>query len=347
MKLRSNLLHYPLLMMLLLAAFAHPPMSRAMPDASDPLPSWQEGPHKQRIVDFVERVTKANTRDFVPPKDRIATFDNDGTLWCEYPLYVQGVFVLDRARELAAQDPALKSKPAFQKLLADNDPMDMTEQEIAELIAATHAGMSPEEFLSTARSWLAAAKHPRFDRLYTDCIYQPQLELLDYLRSNGFQVYIVSGGGIDFIRAFADPTYGVARHQVIGSSTKTRFDMKDGKGSLTKLPSINSVDDHAGKPVNINLHVGQRPILAFGNSDGDLEMLAYTAANQYPTLQLLVHHDDAAREYAYDRQSKIGQLDKAWDDAKKFDWIVVSMKDDWKTVFPKLNQKSAPAAETP
>jgi phosphoglycolate phosphatase-like HAD superfamily hydrolase len=304
--------------------------------ADDPLPSWTDGPARKTILDFVARVIDEGGTDYVPPAERVATFDNDGTLWCEQPVYVQAVFALDRARSMAERDPTLSEKPAFRAILS-NDRRAMArfgEHEIAELVAATHSGMTPEAFVGLARTWLATAEHPRFRRPYRECLYRPQLELLAYLRTRGFKTFIVTGGGIDFVRAFAEDAYGVPPEQVVGSSTKTRFEAREGKGELIKLPELNSVDDKQGKPININLQIGRRPILAFGNSDGDLEMLEYTAAGRGPRLMLLVHHDDAAREYAYDRESPVGRLDKALDAASRGGWTVVSMKNDWKTIFP-------------
>jgi phosphoglycolate phosphatase-like HAD superfamily hydrolase len=281
-------------------------------------------------------VTEAGGPDFVSPPDRIATFDNDGTLWCEQPVYVQAVFALDRARAMVEHDAALEAKEAFRVLLSkDRQTMArLGEHEIAELVGATHAGMTPEAFVGLSREWLAHAEHPRFRRLYKDCRYQPQLELLAFLAAHDFRTFLVTGGGVDFVRAFAEPAYNVPPERVIGSSTKTRYEAHDDRGELFKLPVLNSVDNGPGKPMNINLQVGRRPILAFGNSDGDLEMLQYTAAGRGPRLMLLVHHDDAAREYAYDRESAVGRLDKALDAAARRGWTVVSMKGDWKTIFP-------------
>jgi haloacid dehalogenase-like hydrolase len=307
----------------------------AQPAAADPLPSWNDGASKRAIVDFVTRVTKEGGPDFVPAADRIATIDNDGTLWCEQPMYAQAFFAFDRVKQLAATNPELKVKEPFRAIL-EGDRAAMAqfgEKEIAALLAITHSGMTTDEFEGLARAWLDSARHPRFHQLFKECIYQPQLELLVYLRANRFKTFIVSGGGIDFVRGYAEGTYGVPPEQVIGSSTKTRFALRDGKAVLIKLPELNSLDDKAGKPININLHIGRRPILAFGNSDGDLEMLQYTAAGPGPRLMLLLHHDDATREYAYDRKSKVGRLDLAWDEAVKQGWLVVSMKQDFKTVF--------------
>jgi phosphoglycolate phosphatase-like HAD superfamily hydrolase len=304
--------------------------------AADPLPSWNDGPAKKAITDFVAKVTAEGGPEFVPPSERIATFDNDGTLWCEQPVYFQAFFILDRVKELAARDPALRDRPPFRAILeGDRDAMaKWGEHELGELVAVTHAGMTPEEFIAIARKWLDSAKHPRFGRLYRECVYQPQLELLAYLRANGFKTFIVSGGGIDFIRAYAEQTYGIPPEQVVGSSGKTRFELRDGRAVLLKLPEVSSIDNGPGKPININLHIGRRPILAFGNSDGDLQMLQYTGAGARPRLMLLVHHDDAQREYAYDRESKVGRLDKALDEAHRRQWTVVSMKSDWKVIFP-------------
>ncbi len=303
--------------------------------AEDPLPSWNDGAIKSALVDFVARVTTEGGPDFVPAAERIATFDNDGTLWCEQPVYVQAVFALDRARVMAADDPALAARPAFQAILSkDRDAMArFGEGEIAELVGVTHAGMTPHAFVAIVRDWLDTAEQPRFHQLYTRCVYQPQIELLAYLRDHGFKTFIVSGGGVDFMRAYAGPTYGIPPEQVVGSSTKTRFEVVDGQARLIKLPEINSVDDKQGKPINIELHIGRRPTLAFGNSDGDLEMLQYTAAGDGARLMLLLHHDDAEREYAYDRDSRVGRLDRAWDVAVERGWSVVSMKHDFRQVF--------------
>ena len=304
-----------------------------------PLPSWNDGEARGSILEFVARVTEEGGPDFVPPDDRIATFDNDGTLWCEQPVYVQAVFALDRARLMADRDPSLIEIPAFRVLLS-NDRGAMArlgEPEIAELVGVTHSGMSPEAFRTIARDWLAEAEHPRFDRLYTKCLYQPQLELIAYLRARDFRVFIVTGGGIDFVRSFAEGSYGVPPDRVVGSSTRTRFEVRDDLGGLVKLPEINSVDDGPGKPINIDLHIGSRPILAFGNSDGDLAMLQYADGGPGPSLMLLVHHDDPEREYAYDRASPVGRLDAAWDAALRRGWTVVSMKNDWAVIFPDID----------
>jgi len=309
--------------------------AHAQPAPAEPLPSWNDGAPKRAIIDFVTRVTMQGGPDFVPPTERIATFDNDGTLWCEQPVYFQAFFVHDRVRQLAANDPGLKNKEPYRAIL-ENDLSAMAKfnhHDLAALIAATHSGVTCEDFEKTARGWLDQARHPRFHRRYKECIYQPQLELLAYLNAHGFKTFIVSGGGVDFIRGFAEETYGIPPERVIGSSIKTRFELRNGKADLIKLPELDSIDDGVGKPMNINLHIGRRPILAFGNSDGDLEMLQYTADGPGHRLMLLLHHDDDKREYAYDRNSKVGRLDKAWDEAIRRRWQVVSMKRDFKTVF--------------
>ncbi len=307
----------------------------------DPLPSWNEGAVKNTIIAFVTRVTTEGGPDFVPGSQRIATFDNDGTQWCEQPIYVQASFALHRAQVMAAANPALKDKPGFAAILSnDHEAMARFDHvEIATLLAVTHAGITPGAFEQIAGDWLASAQHSRFKRLYKACVYLPQLELLAYLKATGFKVFIVTGGGIDFVRAFAEEIYGIPAERVIGSSGKTRFEARDGKSELIKLPEINSIDDGEQKPININLHIGRRPILALGNSDGDLQMLEYTASGSGARLSLLVHHDDADREYAYDRASRVGRLDKALDAARQHGWTLVSMKNDWQTVFPPLAAK--------
>jgi phosphoglycolate phosphatase-like HAD superfamily hydrolase len=309
--------------------------THGQPTPADPLPSWNDGAPKRAIIDFITRVITQGGRDFVSPAERIATIDNDGTLWCEQPVYTQGFFVFDRVRELAAKNPELKDKEPYRAIL-ENDVSTMTSfthHDLTVLIAATHSGLTSEEFEGTARNWLNVARHPRFHRLYKECVYEPQLELLAYLKANGFKTFIVSGGGVDFIRGFAEGAYGIPPERVIGSSIKTRFELRDGKTVLIKLPELNSIDDGPDKPININLHIGRRPILAFGNSDGDLQMLQYTADGPGARLMLLLHHDDGEREYAYDRDSKVGRLDKAWDEAIRRGWQVVSVKRDFKTVF--------------
>ncbi len=305
--------------------------------AADPLPSWNEGAAKKSINEFVAKVTKEGSRDFVPPAERIATFDNDGTLWAEQPLYFQFLFSLDRVKELAPQHPEWKDKEPFASLLKGDLKAALAggEKSLVEIMIAAHSGMTTEEFEKITRDWIATAKHPTTKRPFTEMAYQPMLELLAYLRANGFKTYIVSGGGVEFMRAFAEHVYGIPPEQVVGSSGKLKFELLDGKPVLLKLPAINFVDDKEGKPIGIQMHIGRRPIAAFGNSDGDLQMLQWTAAGTGTRFSLYVHHDDAQREWAYDRQSSIGRLDKGLDEARARGWTVVSMKDDWKTIFPK------------
>src|SRR3954470_16154624 len=303
---------------------------------ADPLPSWNDGAVKKSITDFVPRVTTAGGADFVPPDQRIATFDNDGTLWAEQPMYFQIIFAIDRVKALAAKNPEWKKKQPFKAALEDDRKAlaALGEPGFLQIMAATHTGMTTEEFAKIAADWLATARHPRFNRPYTDLVYQPMLELLAYMRANGFKTFIVSGGGIEFMRPWSEKTYGVPPEQVVGSSIKTRFEMRDGRPELFRLPEINFIDDKVGKPVGINQHIGRRPIAAFGNSDGDLEMLQWaTMGGGGVRFGLIVHHTDAEREYAYDRTSHFGKLDKALDAAAINKWTVVDMKNDWKRVF--------------
>jgi len=302
---------------------------------ADPLPSWNDGGAKQAIVDFVAKTTRPGSPDFVPAPERIATFDNDGTLWAEQPFYFQALFVFDRVREMAPQHPEWKEKQPFKAVL-DNDMKALAEsgeRGLLELVMATHAGVTTEEFAQSVGAWLASAKHPKFNRPYTGLVYQPMLELLGLLRANGFKTYIVSGGGIEFMRVFSEKVYGIPPEQVVGSSIKTQFEGRDGQPVLARLPEVDFIDDKAGKPVGINKFIGRRPIAAFGNSDGDLQMLQWTMAGGGPRFALIVHHDDAEREFAYDRQSPVGKLDQAWDEALRKGWTVVSIGHDWKQVF--------------
>jgi phosphoserine phosphatase len=311
-------------------------LALAQPGTTDPLPSWSEGPTKKAITDFVARVTKAGGPDFVPVAERIATFDNDGTLWCEQPMYVQLAFVLDRIRALADKHPEWKDTQPFKGAL-ENDMQTLSDIGTGgrlELVMATHAGLTTDEFSSIVLDWLATARHPRFRRPYTDLVYQPMLELLAYYRANGFKTYIVSGGGVEFMRPWAERVYGIPPEQVVGSSIKTKFEVRDGKPVLVRLAEIQSIDDGEGKPISINLFIGRRPIAAFGNSDGDLQMLQWTTAGPGPRFGLIVHHTDAEREWAYDRVSLIGRLNKALDEAPQRGWVVVDMKKDWKVIFP-------------
>jgi phosphoserine phosphatase len=302
----------------------------------NPLPSWRDGKAKQSILDFVASVTREGSPGFVPVSQRVATFDNDGTLWCEHPMYVQMAFALDQVKERASEHPEWKKKQPFKAVLnGDMKALAATgERGLVEIIMATHADMSTEAFERVVMDWLSKARHPRFKRPYTECIYQPMLELMAYLRASGFRTYIVSGGGIEFMRPWADRVYGIPPAQVVGSSIKTKFMLRRDIPILLRLPQVNFVDDGPGKPVGINAHIGQRPIAAFGNSDGDLEMLQWaTKGASTPCLALIVHHTDGEREYAYDRQTHFGKLDKALDAAKINNWTVASMKDDWAKIF--------------
>ncbi len=309
--------------------------------AQDPLSSWNDGPTKQAIVAFVEKVTKDGSPDFVPTEERIATFDNDGTLWCEQPMYFQMLFALDRVKALAPQHPEWKTKEPFASLLKGDlkGALAGGERAMLEIIVATHAGMTTAEFEQIVKDWIATAKHPKFKRPYTECVYQPMVELLAYLRANGFKTFIVSGGGIEFMRPWTEKVYGIPPEQVVGSSIKTKFEMRDGKPVLMRLPEMNFIDDKTGKPVGINSHIGHRPIAAFGNSDGDQQMLEWTQAGSGARLTMLVHHDDAVREFAYGAESKIGTFsDALMAEAKKNAWTVISMKDDWKAIFAFQNK---------
>ncbi len=310
--------------------------SIAFTQPADPLPSWNDGQAKQSILNFVAAATTQGSPNFVPPEQRIATFDNDGTLWCEHPMYVQLAFALDRVKLLAPMHPEWTEKQPFKAAL-DGDMKALAaagEHGMLELITATHAGMTTDQFEQIVTEWLATATHPRFHRLYTDLVYQPMVELLMYLRANGFKTFIVSGGGIEFMRPWVRQAYGVPPDEVVGSSIKTRFQMDGDIPVLYRLAEINFVDDGPGKPVGINEHIGQHPIAAFGNSDGDLQMLQWaTMVGPGPHLGMLIHQTDAVREYAYDRNTSFGRLDKALDTAPAMGWVVVSMKDDWKRVF--------------
>jgi phosphoserine phosphatase len=310
-------------------------LTSAALQAADPLASWNQGRPKAAILDFVARVTSPGGRDFVPEARRIAVFDNDGTLWCEHPMYVQLAFALDRTKTLAPHHPKWKEREPFAAVLKGDFKalMGGGEKGLVDLVMATHAGMTTEEFASLANDWLLRAKHPRYHRLYTECVYAPMLELLAFLRANGFKTYIVSGGGVELIRVFADRVYGVPPEQVIGSSIKTRFEVRDGKPVLVREAAIDFIDDKAGKPIAINKFIGRRPLMAFGNSDGDFEMLEWTTAGTGPRFGLIVHHTDAEREYAYDRLTLFGRLSRGLDEASKRGWVVVDMKRDWKRVF--------------
>jgi phosphoglycolate phosphatase-like HAD superfamily hydrolase len=320
-------------------AFAFGLLALAAIAQSEPLPSWNDTRAKKAIIDFVERVTKDGGPDFIPVSERIATFDNDGTLWVEQPVYTQLSFAFDRVKTLAPQHPEWKTEQPFKALL-ENDQKTLLasgEAGLMKIIAATHAGMTTDEFAATVIQWMATAIHPRFKRPYTECVYQPMLELLAYLRSNGFKTYIVSGGGVEFMRPWVQKVYGIPPEQVIGSSIKEKFEMHNSQPVLTRLPEVDFIDDGPGKPVGIKKFIGKKPIAAFGNSDGDQQMLEWTASAK-PSLMLIVHHTDADREYAYDRKSSVGKLDKALDEASAKGWIVVDMKQDWKSIFPPANR---------
>ena len=304
--------------------------------ASDPLPSWNDGPTKQAILEFVEKVTKEGGQDFVPRLERIATFDNDGTLWCEQPMYFQVLFAFDRIKATAEQHPEWTDKEPYKSVLA-GDMKGLAaagEKGLLEIVGATHSGMTIDEFHAIVREWMRTARHPRFHRPYDECIYRPMHELLVYLRANEFKTFIVSGGGVEFMRPWVEQAYGIPPEQVVGSSGVVKFEMREGRPVLLKEPKVEFVDDGPGKPVGINRFIGRRPIMAFGNSDGDLQMLQWTTAGSGARFGLVVHHTDAEREYAYDRESKIGRLDKAWDEAIAKGWTIVDMKRDWKQVFP-------------
>jgi phosphoserine phosphatase len=315
------------------AAASPEPASSARVDA---LPSWNDGASKEAIVAFVERVTTEGSADYVPPPERIAVFDNDGTLWAEQPMYFQLAFALDRVRALAPEHPEWRDRQPFKSVL-ENDMaavLEGGERALVELIMGTHAGMTTEEFAATALEWIETAQHPQAGRRYIDMVYQPMLEVLAYLRANGFKTFIVSGGGIEFMRPWTERVYGIPPEQVVGSSIKTQFEMRDGVPVLVREAEINFIDDKAGKPVGINQHIGRRPIAAFGNSDGDLQMLQWTTAGDGARFALIVRHTDAEREWAYDRESSIGRLDKALDEAQARGWTVVDMARDWRAIYP-------------
>ncbi|MGE4558367.1 MAG: HAD family hydrolase [Desulfovibrionaceae bacterium] len=306
----------------------------SMAQSPDPLPSWSDGAAKASIIDFVTKVTQEGTPDFVPAPERIATFDNDGTLWSEKPLYFQLFFALDRVKALAPKHPEWKGKEPFASLLKGDvkAALEGGDKAIMEIVMATHAGMTTEDFEKIVKEWIATAKHPKTHRLFTEMTYQPMLELLAYLRANGFKTFIVSGGGIEFMRPWTDPVYGVPPEQIVGSSVKTKFEMRKGGPVLMRLPEVDFVDDKAGKPVGINSHIGRRPIAAFGNSDGDLQMLQWATAGKGARFALLVHHTDANREWAYDKGAE-----NALREAASKGWTVVDMKKDWKVVYPPVN----------
>jgi phosphoserine phosphatase len=304
--------------------------------AADPLSSWNDTAPKQAIVSFVEKVTKEGSTDFVPPSERIAVFDNDGCLWAEQPMYFQAFFVFDRIKALAPQHPEWKDKEPFASVLKGDTKAALAggEHALLEMVMATHAGMTTEEFEKSVTDWLATARHPKTGKPYTEMVYQPMLELLAYLRANGFKTFIVSGGGIEFMRPWTERVYGIPPEQVVGSSGGLKYELRDGTPVIVKTPELIHNDDKEGKPVGIQRHIGRRPIAAFGNSDGDFQMLEWTTAGEGARLGMIVHHTDAEREAAYDRDSHVGKLDKGLDEAPNRGWAVIDMKTDWKTIYP-------------
>ena len=305
-------------------------------EAVDPLPSWNDTAPRQAIIQFVEKVTKEGSPDFVPVAGRIATFDNDGTLWSEQPLYFQLAFVLDRIKALAPEHPEWREKEPFTSVLKGDlkGVLAGGEKSVLQLLATTHTGMTTDEFERAVQDWITTAKHPKTGKLYSEMVFQPMLELLTYLRANGFKTFIVSGGGIEFMRPWTEKVYGIPPEQVVGSSGGLKYDLRDGSPVIVKLPELVLNDDKEGKPIGIQRHIGRRPIAAFGNSDGDFQMLEWTTSGKGARFGLIVHHTDGAREVAYDRESHIGKLAKGLDEAKARGWTVVSMKDDWKTIYP-------------
>jgi hypothetical protein len=304
--------------------------------AADPLPSWSDTAPKQAITSFVAKVTIRSSPDHVPVAERIAVFDNDGTLWSEQPMYFQAFFIFDRIKALAPEHPEWKDKEPFASVLKGDVKAALAggEHALLEMAMVTHAGMTTDEFEKIVSDWITTAKHPKTGKLYMEMVYQPMLEVLAYLRANGFKTFIVSGGGIEFMRPWAEKVYGVPPEQVVGSSIKTKYEVRDGKPVIVRLPDLNFIDDKEGKPIGIHQHIGRRPVMAFGNSDGDFQMLEWTTSSKGPRFGMIIHHTDAEREFAYDRESHIGKLAKGLDEAPKRGWTVVSMKDDWKTVFP-------------
>ena len=320
---------FRLALAMLLAAW---PNIRA--SAGDPLPAWADRAPKAAIIAFVEEVTKEGSPGFIPPAERIAVFDNDGTLWSEQPMYFQAFYVFDCIKELAPRHPEWKEKEPFSSVLKGDTKAALAggEHALLEMVMATHAGLTTEEFGKSVTDWLATARHPKTGKPFTEMVYQPMLELLQYLRANGFKTFIVSGGGIDFMRPWAEKVYGIPPEQIVGSSIKAKYEPRDGKPVIVKLPELDFIDDKAGKPLGIHRHIGRRPIFAAGNSDGDFEMLEWTTSGPGPRFAMLVHHDDGVREFAYDRESHVGKLARALDEAPARGWHIVSMKNDWNTV---------------
>jgi phosphoglycolate phosphatase-like HAD superfamily hydrolase len=334
---KLKLVFPPLIFILLFGcqAVQQKQVEQVSPVKTDPLPSWNEGTAKQSIISFVEAVTSETGPDFIKPADRIAVFDNDGTLWTEQPYYFQLQFGIDRVKALAPAHPEWRTNKLIQAVLADdiNTVLSFGEKGLVELIMTTHAGITTDEFSQIVKDWINTAKHPKTGKLYKEMVFQPMLEVLDYLRANGFKTWIVSGGGVDFMRPWTEEVYGIPSEQVIGSSIKTAFEMREGNPVLMKLPEINFIDDKEGKPVGIHHYIGKKPVAAFGNSDGDLQMLQYTASNHLKSLCVYIHHSDSVREWAYDRNSHIGKLDKGLDEATEKSWTVVDMKNDWIKIY--------------
>jgi phosphoglycolate phosphatase-like HAD superfamily hydrolase len=334
---KLKLVFPPLIFILLFGcqAVQQKQVEQVSPVKTDPLPSWNEGMAKQSIISFVEAVTSETGPDFIKPADRIAVFDNDGTLWTEQPYYFQLQFGIDRVKALAPAHPDWRTNKLIQAVLADdiNTVLSFGEKGLVELIMTTHAGITTDEFSQIVKDWINTAKHPKTGKLYKEMVFQPMLEVLDYLRANGFKTWIVSGGGVDFMRPWTEEVYGIPAEQVIGSSIKTAFEMREGNPVLMKLPEINFIDDKEGKPVGIHHYIGKKPVAAFGNSDGDLQMLQYTASNHLKSLCVYIHHSDSVREWAYDRNSHIGKLDKGLDEATEKSWTVVDMKNDWIKIY--------------
>lgn len=302
----------------------------------DPLPSWNDGQTKNAIVNYVKMVTEAGSPDFIPVKDRIATFDNDGNLWSEQPAYFQLFFAIDRVKAMAGDHPEWTTKQPFKAVL-DNDMTELAKQGehgLLQLVMATHAGNTTEEFDADVKDWIKTAMHPTKNVTYDQLVYQPMLELLDYLRAHNFKTYVVSGGGVDFMRAFVTEIYGIPEEQIIGSRIKTAYEYNDGNPVIKRLPELDFIDDKEGKPLNIQKIIGKKPVFSSGNSDGDLQMMQWAASNSYKSFMLYVHHTDSIREWAYDRASHIGKLDKGLDQALKDGWTVIDMKNDWKIIYP-------------
>jgi phosphoglycolate phosphatase-like HAD superfamily hydrolase len=304
--------------------------------ADDPLPSWNDGKAKASIVEFVQKVTTPGSPDFIPVAARVATFDNDGTLWTEQPMYFQAFFVFDRIKALASQHPEWKTQEPFASVLKGDTKTALAggENALLEMVMATHAGITTDEFEKIVTDWITTAKHPKTGKLYTEMVYQPMLEVLTYLQANGFKTFIVSGGGIEFMRPWSERIYGIPPEQVVGSSIRTKYEVRNGKPVMIRLPELNFIDDKAGKPVCIQQHIGRRPLMAFGNSDGDFQMLEWTTSGPGARFGLIVHHTDAGREFAYDRESSVGRLARGLDEAAERGWTVVDMQTDWKQVYP-------------